>query len=82
MGPGQNFLTRIGSGQVGSAIYGLGLNLENFLYKNIKFFNFFLFGLKKSPRVGSKHTQVKGGSASYLLRVKSMLGSGQGPSLV
>jgi len=35
MGPGQNFLTRVGSGQffvsrVGSAIYGFGLNLENF----------------------------------------------------
>jgi len=41
--------------------------------KNVKFFNFFPFG--------SKSTQVKGGSASHLLRVKSKLGSGQGPSL-
>jgi len=35
MGPGQNFLTRVGSifcgsGRVRSAIYDLGLNLENF----------------------------------------------------
>jgi len=35
MGPGQKFLTQVGSifcdsGWVGSAIYGLGLNLENF----------------------------------------------------
>jgi len=35
MGPGQKFLTWVGSifcgsGRVGSAIYGLGLNLENF----------------------------------------------------
>jgi len=29
----------------------------------------------------SKSTRVKSGSASYLLRVKSKLGSGQGPSL-
>jgi len=35
-----------GSGRVGSAIYGLGLNLENFC-QNIKFFNFFPFGSKK-----------------------------------
>jgi len=35
MGPGQKFLTRVGSifcgsGRVGSAIYGLGLISENF----------------------------------------------------
>jgi len=35
MGPGQNFLTQVGSGQflvawVRSAIYGLGLDLDNF----------------------------------------------------
>jgi len=62
------------------AIYGLVLILENFP-KNIKFFNFFPFGLKKIPSVQSKNTRVKGGLASYLLRVKSKLGSGQSPSL-
>jgi len=46
--------------------------------KNPKIFNFFSFGSKKSLRVGSKLD----GFASYLLRVKSMLGSGQGPSLL
>jgi len=43
--------------------------------KNPKFFNFFLFGSKSIP--GSKT-----GLALYLLRVKSMLRSGQGLSLV
>jgi len=33
-------------------------------------------------RVGSESTRVKAGLASYLLRVKSKLGLGQGPSLV
>jgi len=37
--------------------------------KNVKFFNFFPFR--------SKSTRVKGGSASYLLRVKNKLRSGQ-----
>jgi len=41
MGLGQIFLTR-----VRSAIYGLGLNLENFPWKH-QFFNFFPFGSKK-----------------------------------
>jgi len=49
--------------------------------KNVKFFNFFPFRSKKLLRVGSESTQVEAGSASYLLRVKSKLGSGQGPSL-
>jgi len=47
--------------------------------------NFSIFcplGQKKSLRVGSDSTRVKPGSASYLLQVKSKLGSGQGPSLV
>jgi len=64
MGPGQNILTRGGSGQffvaqVMSAIYGLGLNLENFPLKMSNFSIFFhssqknLFGLgQKVP--GSK----------------------------
>jgi len=36
MGPGQNFLTQVRSGQIfvarviGSAIFGLGMDLENF----------------------------------------------------
>jgi len=55
---------------VGSAIFSLSLGLENFPS-----------GQKKSHLVRSKSTRVKPGSASYLLRVKSMLGSGQAPSL-
>jgi len=50
--------------------------------KNVKFFNFLPFGSKKISLVRSKSTRVKGGSASYLLRVKSTLGSGLCPSLV
>jgi len=64
-------------GWVRPAIYDLGLDLKNFTIKH----QFFPFGSKKSLWVGSKSTPAKGGSASYLLRVKSMLGSGQGPSL-
>jgi len=48
--------------------------------KNIKFLIFFPSGQKNL--FGSKSTRVKGRSASYLLRVKSKLGLGQGPSLV
>jgi len=67
-------------GQVSSAIFGLGL--ENFRLKS-QIFQFFPFhsGQKKYLWVGSKSTRVKDGSASYLLRVKSMLRLGQGPSL-
>jgi len=42
--------------------------------KNDKFFS---LGSKKSLRVGSESTQVEGGLASYLLLVKSKLGSGR-----
>jgi len=50
-------------GRVGSAIYGLGLNLENFP-KKCQIFQFFSLWVKKIS---------SGGSASYLLRVKSKL---------
>jgi len=78
MGPGQKFLTRVGPifyclGQVGSSIFGLALDWENVTEK-YQFFQFFAFGSKKSLGVRSKSTGVKGGSAFYTLRVKSMLG--------
>jgi len=44
-------------------------------------FSIFCPSVKKNL-FGSESTQVGGGSASYLLRFKSKLGSGQGPSLV
>jgi len=44
--------------------------------KNPKFSIFCPSGQEKCYWVGSKSTGVKGGSASYLLQVKSMLGSG------
>jgi len=47
-----------------------------FAPKNVKFFNFFPSGQKKSLRVWSKSTWLKGKSATYLLWVKSKLGSG------
>jgi len=50
MGPGQKFLIR-----VGSAVYGLGLNLV-IAPKNINFFNFFPSGHKKSLRIGLSFT--------------------------
>jgi len=43
---------------------------------------FFPPGQKKLLRVRSESTRVEAGSASYLLQVKSKLGSGQGPSLL
>jgi len=51
MGPGQKIWP--GSGRVGSAIYGLGLGLENFPKKH-QIFQFLPFGSKKisSGRVG------------------------------
>jgi len=50
MGPGQFFC---GSGRVGPAIYGLGLNLKN-LPQKCKIFQFFALRVKKisSGRVG------------------------------
>jgi len=77
---GQKYLTRAGSifccsGQVGILWFGFG----KFPLKISAFSTLYQ---KNLIGVGSKSTQVKGGSTSYLLWVKSMLVSGQGPSLV
>jgi len=90
MGPGQKFLTRVGSGQFFVARVGsgrvshlwFGLEFRKFPLKMSNFSIFFPSGQKKLLRVGSESTRGKAGSASYLLRVKSKLGSGQGPSLI
>jgi len=67
--PCQKFLNRVGSGHVSH--FWFGFEFGKFPPKNVKFFNFFPFGLgQKVPW-----------SASYLQRVKSKLGSGQSPSL-
>jgi len=84
MGSGRKFLTRVGSGQFFVArVSHLGFRNDfgKFSLKMSNFLIFFPSGQKKSLWVGSKSTWVKGGSVSYLLRVKRKLGSGQGPSL-
>jgi len=58
-----------------------GLEFGKFPLKMSNFSIFFPSGQKKLLRVGSESTRVKAGLASYLLRVKSKLGSSQGPSL-
>jgi len=65
-------------GQVSHLWFGFGFG--KFPLKISNFSIFFPSGQKKSLWVGPKSTQVKDGSTSYLLQVKSMLGSGQGPS--
>jgi len=72
MGPGQKFLTRVGSGQP----FMVWVCIWKISPKKVKFFNFFPSGQKKSLWVGSESTRVKGGLASYILRIKSKLGSG------
>jgi len=88
MGPGQKFLTRVGSifvARIGSGRVShlwFGSEFGKFPLKTSNFSIFFSLGQKKSLRVGSESIRVKGGSASYLLRVKSKLGSSRGPSLL
>jgi len=53
------------------------LEFGKFPLKMSNFSIFFPSGQKKLLWVGSESTRVKAGSASYLLRVKSKLGSGQ-----
>jgi len=69
---------RLVSGRVSHLWFGL--EFGKFQLKTSNFSIFFPSGQKKSLRVGKYPGQS--GSASYLLRVKSKLGSGQGPSLV
>jgi len=64
-----------GSGRVSHLWFGL--EFGKFPLKTSNFSNFSLRVKKKLLRVGSESTRVKAGSASYLLRVKSKLGSGR-----
>jgi len=50
--------------------------------EKFQIFNLFPFGSKKSNRIGSINNRIKDASAPYLLRVKSMLRSGQGRSVI
>jgi len=68
MGPGQFFVAWVSHLWFGFEFGKFCLIMSNFLI-------FSLSGQKKSLRVGSKSSRVKGGSASYLLRVKSKLGA-------
>jgi len=80
MGPGQNFLTQVRSGQffVGRVSHlWFGLEFGKFQLKTSNFSIFSPSGQKKLLRVRSESIRVKAGSASYLLRVKSKLGSGR-----
>jgi len=58
MGPGQKFLIQVGSGQFFAALLGLGQPFMVWVWickispKNVKFFNFYPWGQKKSRRVG------------------------------
>jgi len=81
-------LGRVGSIYCGSGWVGSGQPYKVWVWiwkispRNVKFFIFFTFGSKKFHWVGWKSTRIKGGLVSYLLQVKSKLGSGQGPSLL
>jgi len=79
VGPGQIFVTWVGSGGVSHLWFGYGFG--KFPQKITIFSNFCPSGQKKCHRVGSKSTLVRAGSATYLLRVKSMFGSVHGLSL-
>jgi len=88
MGLGQKFLTRVGSGQFFVARVGsgwvshlwFGFEFGKFPLKTSNSILFFSLRIKKNlfgsgrKVPGSESTWVGGGSASYLLRVKSKLG--------
>jgi len=72
---GQFFVVRVGSGWVSHLWFGF--EIGKFPQKMSNFSIFFLSGQKKSLRVWKENTRIEDRSASYLLRVKSKLGSGQ-----
>jgi len=78
-GSGSNFFDpgRVETGQ--PSLFWVWISKIPQKLKKIKYFS---LSFKKSLRIGSKSTPVKFRLASYLLRVKSMLGSGQGPSII
>jgi len=71
----------------GSKIYDCCSSWVSYLWvwktspKNPQIFNFFASGQKKYHWVRSNNIWVNDRSAPFILQVKSMLGSGQGPSL-
>jgi len=89
MGPGQNFLTRFGSGQFFCglgwvAIYGLGLNLENFPLKMSNLSTFFHLCQKNLFESGRKVPGSKAGRPLIYCRSKvssGLVGSGPISSL-
>jgi len=81
MGPGLKFLGSIFCGSGWVSLLWFGFEFQKFPLKMSNFSIFCPSGQKKLLWVGSESTRVKAGLASYLLRVKSKLGSGQGPSL-
>jgi len=75
MGPGQIFVAKVD--RISHLWFGFGFG--NFPLKIPNFSIFCSSGQTKYLRVRSKSTRIKGGSASYLLLVKSMvLSSGVG----
>jgi len=73
---GQIFVVRVGSGQP-SLVRGWHWKISPYKILN---FQFFALRFKKISSCRVKSSWVKAGSAYYLLRVKSMLRSGQGLS--
>jgi len=67
MGPGQKFLTQVGSDRVSHLWFGF-----EFVKFPLKMSNFSIFFPSGQQEISLG--RVKGGSASYLLQVKSKLG--------
>jgi len=73
MGPGQNFLTQVGLGRACRLWFGYGFQKFPLEIPN---FSIFSPSGQKNLIIRAKSTNVKDGLASYLLQLKSMLGSG------